>query len=127
MRIMPLLGVAALGLWPGLAPAADMSNLALKTTQDLYRVCTVAPDDPLRREAMEFCEGYVIGAADYHDAISDRKHLKRFFCYPDTATNEQGVKAFIDWAAAHQQDQKFMGDPPVYGVVRGLSAKWPCK
>lgn len=127
MRSVTLLGIAAIGLWPGLAQAVDKTNVPLRTTEDLYRVCTVAPDDPIRREAIDLCEGFVIGAVSYHDAVSDREHLKRLICYPQTATRDQGVEAFVAWASAHQQDQKFMSDPAVYGVVRGLAAKWPCQ
>ncbi len=127
MRIAPLLGVAVLGLWPGLAQAIDRSNVPLKTTEDLYQVCTVAPDDPLHREALDLCEGFLVGAVSYHDAVTDKEHLKRLICYPQTVTRDEGVQAFVAWASAHQQDHKFMGDPAVYGVVRGLAAKWPCK
>ena len=127
MRIAPFLGVAALALWPGLVQALDMSYFTLKTTHDLYKVCSVAPDDPLRREALAFCEGFLLGAVSYHDAVIDRENLKPLICHPQTATRDQSIQAFIDWAATHQQDQKFMNDPPVYGAVRGLAAKWPCK
>jgi hypothetical protein len=127
MRIAAPLGIALLGVWPSLLHAMDTSALSLKTTEDLYRVCTVAPDDPLRREALDFCEGFLLGAVNYHDAVSDRQHLRRLICYPQTATREQGIQAFVEWAAAHQQDGKFMSDPAVVGVVRGLAAKWPCK
>jgi len=126
MRLTPLLGMAVVALWPGLARATDTADFNLKTTQDLYRVCSVAPNDPLRREAIEFCEGFLLGVVTYHDAVTDRENLRRLICYPSTATRDQGIQAFIDWAAAHQQNQKFMNDPPVFGAVRGLASKWPC-
>ena len=127
MRIAHLLGVVILVLCPRLGQAMDMGYFTLKTTEDLYRVCSVAPDDPLRREALDFCEGFLVGVVSYHDAVTDREHLKRLICYPQTATRDQGIQAFVDWAAAHQQDQKYMRDPAVYGAVRGLASKWPCK
>ena len=127
MRISVVLGAAALGLWPPLARATDASNFILKTTEDLYVVCSTASSDPLRSEAINFCEGFLLGVVSYHDAIVDREHLKPFLCYPPTATRNQGIQAFIDWAGSHQQDHKFMDDPPVVGAVRGLAAKWPCK
>jgi hypothetical protein len=125
--IARLLGVVAMGLSPGITMAADMTDFSLKTTEDLYKVCTVAPDDPLHREALDLCEGFLIGAVSYHDAVSDREHLKRLICYPPTVTRDQGIQVFVNWAAMHQQDRKFMADPAVYGVVRGLASKWPCK
>jgi hypothetical protein len=125
MRIAPWLGLVALVSLPSLAQAADPS-LPLKTTQDLYRVCTAAPSDAQAREELDVCEGFLIGAVSYHDAISDRRHLQRLICYPSTATRNQGMQAFVTWAGAHQDNQKFMSDPAVYGVVRALAAAWPC-
>ena len=128
MRVVSAIAVAVMGLWPRLASAAvTQSDFVLTTTQDLYDVCSVGPDDPLRPQALSFCEGFIVGAVSYHDAISDRKNLKRFFCYQPSDTRDQGIKAFVDWAAAHQQDQKYMNEPPVIGVVRAFAAKWPCK
>src|SRR5215471_16144894 len=102
MRIAHLLGVVILVLCPRLGQAMDMADFTLKTTEDLYRVCSVAPDDPLRREALDLCEGFLVGVVSYHDAVTDREHLKRLICYPQTATRDQGIQAFVDWAAAHQ-------------------------
>jgi Ssp1 endopeptidase immunity protein Rap1a len=127
MRFAVILGVAAVALWPSLAQATDISNFTLKTTQDLYKVCATPSNDPLRQESLDFCEGYLLGVVSYHDAIVTRENLKRLICYPASATRDQGIQAFVDWAAAHQNDQKFMGDPPVVGAVRGLASKWPCK
>lgn len=127
MRIAPWLGLVALIAVPSPAhAAADPTTLSLRTTQDLYLVCTAGPTDARAQEELDLCEGFLAGAVSYHDAISDRRHLKRLICYPSTATRDQGIQAFVTWAGAHQQDQKFMGDPAVYGVVRALAAKWPC-
>ena len=127
MRIPLLLATAAVALWPNFARATDAANFRLKTTEDLFVVCSTASNDPLRPEAINFCAGFLLGVVSYHDAITDRENLKPFICYPQTATRDQGIQAFIDWAAGHQQDHKFMNDPPVVGAVRGLAAKWPCK
>ena len=122
-----LFALAALSLCATVARAMDTADFTLKTTEDLYLVCSVAANDPLRPEAINFCAGFLLGVVSYHDAITDRENLKPFICYPQTATRDQGIQAFIDWAAGHQQDHKFMNDPPVVGAVRGLAAKWPCK
>lgn len=127
MRMLMVLGVAVLGLLPPLARAADTTNFDLSTTKDLYAVCSAASNDPLRPEALNFCEGFLLGVVRYHDAIVDRKHLKPLFCYPSTATRDEAIQAFVDWAGSHQQDQKLMSAPPIVGAIRGLAAKWPCK
>jgi hypothetical protein len=127
MRTLLFFAAVSTGLWPTLAQATDTTDFTLKTTEDLYVVCSTPSSDPLRSAAANFCEGYLLGAVGYHDAITDREHLKRLICYPQDATRDQGIQAFVDWAASHQQDRKFMNDPPVVGAVRGLAAKWPCK
>jgi hypothetical protein len=127
MRTLSTLAMAAVGLWPGLVWATDQANFTLRTTEDLYQVCSTANTDPLRSVAVNFCEGFLLGVVSYHDAVTDREHLKRFICYPPTANRDQGMQAFVDWASSHQGDRKFMNDPPVVGAVRGLAAKWPCK
>ena len=126
MRVTAILGVAAMALWPSLAQATDTNNFAMKTTQDLFQVCATAQNDPMRAQAIEFCEGFLLGVVLYHDEIVSRTDLKRLICYPQGVTRDQGIQAFIDWAKTHQADQKFMGDPPVVGAVRGLASKWPC-
>lgn len=121
-----LIGGCLAGLSASAAVAADTASLSLRTTEDLYRVCTVPPTDPAYVESTDLCEGFLIGAVSYHDAVSDRRHLKPLICYPASVTRTQGVQAFVAWAASHQQDQKFMADPAVEGLVRGLASKWPC-
>ena len=63
----------------------------------------------------------------YDEAIADNKHLKRFICYPPTATRDEGIQAFVGWAASHKQDSKLMDGSALVGAIRGLAAKWPCK
>jgi Rap1a immunity proteins len=126
MRISFLLAIAAVGLLPSLASATDSANFMLKTTEDLYTVCSTANSDPLHAQAINFCEGYLLGVVSYDDATADSKHLHRLVCYPPTATRNDGIQAFIEWAASHQQDQELMNAPPILGAIRGLASKWPC-
>ena len=127
MRLAPIFGMAAIALLPSLAQASSTEDFVLKTTEDLYKVCSTPTNDPLRAAAINFCEGFLLGVVGYHDAVTTRENLKRLICYPQGVTRDDGIRAFIDWAAAHQTDQKFMNDPPVVGAVRGLAWKWPCK
>jgi Rap1a immunity proteins len=126
MRMSFFLAIAGAGLLPSVAFATDSANFTLKTTQDLYAVCSTADTDPLRAQAINFCEGYLLGVVTYDDAVADGRHLHRLICYPPTATRNEGIQAFVDWAAAHQQDQDVMNAPPIVGAIRGLASKWPC-
>src|SRR5215469_9536177 len=92
-----VIGVAAFSLWLSPAKALDSTALSLKTTQDLYRVCTDQASDPQQHEAADLCEGFIAGVIAYHDGVSDQEHLKRLVCYPPTSTRDDGTQAFIDW------------------------------
>lgn len=80
MRISFFLAIGGIGLLPSLASATNSTNFTLKTTEDLYTVCSTANSDPLRAEAINFCEGYLLGGVSYGDAIAYRKHLHRLIC-----------------------------------------------
>ena len=129
-----LLTVLALGLLPGLTAIAGQDDLAttdetdfqLNNTMDLLEICTVDPDQPYHTEAIHFCEGFLLGGVWYHDAISDREHMKRLICYPEDASRDDGVVAFVTWARANQSNEKLMNDVPIMGLVQGLAARWPC-
>ena len=121
-----LLAVIALCSWPAVARAVDSSNFVLNTTQDLYLVCSTADNDPLRPVAINFCEGFLLGVVTFQDAIGEANQRKRLICYPQGVTRDQGIQAFVSWAASHQQDRKFMTDSALMGALRGLASKWPC-
>ena len=48
----------------------------------LYALCTVSPKDPLYKEALHFCHGYLLGAVEYHEAVTAGPEGKRLFCLP---------------------------------------------
>ena len=105
-----LLAVIALSLWPVAARAVDSANFVLNTTEDLYLLCSTANNDPLRTAAINCCEGFLLGVVTFQNAIADANPNKRLICYPQGVTRDQGIQAFVSWAASHQQDQRFMTD-----------------
>ena len=74
-----LLALAAiLVLWPSLAwSAVERRDIWISTTVDLLDLCTTPTDDPLRAESINYCMGYIDGAVDYHDAITDHEEMER--------------------------------------------------
>lgn len=126
MRVSFLLAMVGVGLLPSVASATNSANFGPKSTGDLNTICSTPDSNPLRSQAINFCEGYLLAVVSYDDAIADGKHLKRLICYPSTATRDQGIQGFISWATSHQQDQELMNAPPLLGAIRGLAATWPC-
>ncbi len=109
------------------AIAVQDEDLDLDTTEDLYQVCSVQPGAAEYVAASFACRGFIEGAVQYHDAVSDRKHLKRLICYPKTATVADGRAAFVAWAERNLGSARLMDELPVIGLVRALADKYPCK
>ena len=116
---------ASLGSQPAIAVQDEDINF--DTTEDLYQVCSVEPGAAEYVPASFACRGFIHGAVQYHDAVTDRKKLKRLICYPKTATTADGREAFVAWAKKHMDDETLMNETPVVGLVRALAEKYPCK
>jgi len=126
----PISAALAAGLMAGVlsTPQAAVTeeDFHLESTEDLYQVCSVGSDASDYIPAIYECRGFIRGAVGYHDAVSDRKNLKRLICYPQSATLADGRLAFVDWAKANIDDQELMREAPVVGLVRALATKYPC-
>ena len=106
--------------------AVEEADFKLKTTMDLYGICSVDSASPNFIPAIYACRGYIGGAVHYHDAVTDKDGLKRLICYGDTATLEEGRNAFLQWVNANKTNGKYMNEAPVVGLVRALADKYPC-
>ena len=109
------------------ARAVDETNFNFKTTKDLVEICSVEGEGEGAVEALLACRAFIAATVQYHDAVSDRKKLKRLICYSPSATLEDGRTAFVGWAKRNASDAKRMAEPPVVGVVRALAEVSPCK
>jgi hypothetical protein len=120
--------IAALGFTVcAAAVAVEDEDFNFDTTEDLYQVCSISADAPTYLTALIACRAFIEATVQYHDAVSDRKKMKRLICYPDNATVEQGRIAFVAWAQANAGNAEAMAEMPVVGLVRALAAKYPCR
>jgi hypothetical protein len=128
MNPLPLIAAASCALaLNGAALAVQDEDLGFDTTEDLYQVCSTPSDAPEYVATSFACRGFIEATVQYHDAISDRKHMKRLVCYDSKATIADGRAAFVAWAEANKGNATLMDEPPVVGVIRALAAKYPCK
>lgn len=113
-------------LVPELARAAVTDDdFMVKTTQNLVNLCAVSADDPRAKEAIQMCQGYLVGAYDYYVAENSGKDSMRLVCLPNPSpSRNEAVAMFVEWAKANPQ---YMKERPVDTEFRFLSAKWPCK
>ena len=109
------------------AGAVDDEDVKFRTTEDLYQVCSVSQDEPEYVPASFARRGFIEGAVQYHDQVTDRKNLKRLICYPKGATVGDGRRAFNTWAKKHAGNKERMNEIAVVGLVRALADKYPCK
>ena len=122
-----VLGSLLLGSMGETARAVVMEeDFRLRTTRDLYDVCSVTQDDPNYVAAIYACRGFIEGAVQYHDAVTDRQNLRRLVCYTEDATIETGRMVFNDWAQANLSNAERMQEEPVVGLVRALAQRYPC-
>jgi hypothetical protein len=119
-------GAVGLALSGSLLAAQD-EDFNFDTTEDLYQVCSTTSEDPENIPATFACRAFIEATMQYHDAVSDRKKMKRLVCYPSATTIADGRRTFVAWAEANSGNKTLMGEPPVVGVVRALAAKYPCK
>ena len=124
-KLIPALVVIGC-LLPGLAGAAVTDeDLRLMTTQDLVDLCTVSADDPRAKEAIQMCEGYLLGAYHFYLATNSGKNDMRLVCMPNPTPSRNEVAAmFVEWAKANSQ---YMKEAPVDSEFRFMSTRWPCK
>lgn len=110
---------------PSLAGAVSEQDFRATTTQNLMNLCTATKDDPLYREAHNFCQGYLVGAYHHYLASNEGPEGKRLVCFPDPPPSRvQAISMFIDWVKAHPEH---LGERPVETEFRFLMEKWPCK
>ncbi len=125
--VAPICGVLLFLILPsGSALAQQAADSEVFKVRDLYAICAVARGSADFEAATAGCRGFIGGAVQYHDAVSDRKHLKRLICYPQTATVADGRVAFLRWAENNAGNQARMDELAVIGLVRALADAYPC-
>ncbi len=109
----------------GIDAAVTTEDFQAKTTQNIINLCTVRAGDPLAREAIHFCQGYLVGAYHYYMAMNAGPESERLVCFPKSdVSRDEAIAMFVEWTKAHPQ---FMNEAPVETEFRFLIEKWPCK
>jgi hypothetical protein len=124
-KVMAFMMLAGLLLPSALAGAGvTEKNFELKNTRDLIDLCTVASDDPLYHQSVNFCHGYLVGAFQYYAAAAAGPNGVKLVCFPDNRpTRNQVIEMFVNWAKAHPE---YMQEKAVDTEFRFLMEKWPC-
>lgn len=106
-------------------PEPSESNFQVKTTGDLVRLCQAKPNDPTGIAALHFCQGFAVGAYQYHQIVTAAERKRPLVCAPNPPpSRNEAVASFVSWAQKHPQE---MNTPPVEGLFRYLSQQYPCR
>jgi hypothetical protein len=130
LRVGAVLAFAAAAL-PALAqmspPAAGVTEAQFqaRTTADLAALCGAGPQDPNRLAAVSVCHGFLIGAGQYHSAITrPGGRVAPVYCAPTPPpTLDQVTTGFVAWARANPQHAN---ESAVDGLARFAAATYPC-
>ena len=110
---------------PGFAAGVTEADFNVKTTQNLMNLCTASANDPLAKEAIHFCHGYLIGAYAYYLASTSGPDGKPLLCLPvPEPTRNEAIVLFLKWAEARPQ---LKNQSPVETEFMFLTETWPCK
>ena len=120
---LPAIGfVAVIGSTSAHAEVTQDAFL-LRTTGDLIELCSAAPDDPLRTAALNFCEGFGVGAYRVLAEVQMARGA-RMFCPPSPMpTRDQAIASFVQWGKANPGQ---LSQPPQDGLAAFLSNQYPC-
>ncbi|HSO43286.1 MAG TPA: Rap1a/Tai family immunity protein [Rhodospirillales bacterium] len=117
-----LIAADARGAEPA-SEAAINEALHLRTTQDLYTVCSVQPGQPLYERAVAFCIGFVTGVIQYNAELAKGPDFEPLVCPGRELARFEVVRQFLAWAPANPEH---MSNTPVEGLARSAVAAWPC-
>jgi|ERR1700722_9424109 hypothetical protein len=126
MRYKRLWVIAALGVaahcGPGRAAVTE-DSFQIRSTGDLVDLCTASPSDPMGTAALNFCQGFGVGAYRVLDELN-RARKTPMFCMPGTLpTRNEALASFVRWAKSNP-DQ--LGAAPQDGIAAFLSSQYPC-
>lgn len=106
------------------ASAVDVDDFHVRTTRDLFDLCSAKVDHELHDAAKGFCLGFVDAAHDYHHALTSGDLLAPIACSPEGTTREDAVNIFLNWARANPDLMD--SESAINGLMRAVSEKWPC-
>jgi hypothetical protein len=103
--------------------AAQPEDFQARTTAEFAKLCDADPTSSGYAEAVQFCYGYITGAAQFYYAALGPEGIAPIACPPAGVTRQQAVDMFLTWAQAHPE---LMNEEPIQGLMRAAAATWPC-
>jgi hypothetical protein len=127
MRATVLVAIATVtaGLAPDVGRATSEAQFQVRTTADLVALCSTPVEDPLGTAAVNFCEGFAVGAYQYHQIAETATQAKPLFCLPSPPpSRDRAIAQFIEWSKSHSDD---LDRVPIEGIFTFLKDQYPCR
>jgi hypothetical protein len=116
-----IIGASALAAGPAMAQGTGAVAEPV-TTAALASICA-ATSPNAESPLTAYCRGFMVGAGQYHNAISAASG-RRIFCMPQPGPTIENVQqAFVTWARANTQ---YGQDRAVDGLMRFAATTYPC-
>lgn len=123
-RLLLLLGLAVSVLVPAATLAVTTDDFKVADTQDVVDICTTPESDPMYTAAVAFCQGYLVGAYQYHKALFDHSSRRPVVCFEEPRpTRTQAIERFIAWVKAHPD---YGSEAPAEALTKFLVETYPC-
>lgn len=104
--------------------AATNDNFLARNTQDIIELCTASPTDPLYKEALHFCHGYLVGVYQYQHDFYSEPGFSPLVCPPTPKpSRNQTIAEYVEWVKTHPE---YLQERTVDTVMKFLIEKFPC-
>lgn len=127
MRTSSWLAAAALCAVIAAAPAraaVSEDNFVLRNTGDLVALCSATQADPLYTAAVNFCQGFTVGAFRVLQEEEAAKRPPHMFCLPDSLPSRtEAIGNIVQWVNA-DPTRSALGASD--GIAAYLAQRFPC-
>ena len=105
--------------------AVTKDNFLARDTQDIIELCSASPTDPLYKEAIHFCHGYLVGIYQYQHDFYSNPGFSPLVCPPDPKpSRNQTIANYVEWVKTHPE---YLKERAVDTAMKFLTEKFPCE
>jgi hypothetical protein len=128
MRISSWLAVPTLCVAIAAAPTAQAvvseDNFLARNAGDLVALCTATQADPLYTAAVNFCQGFTVGAFRVLQEEESAKRPPHMFCLPDSLPSRtEAIGNIVQWVNA-DPTRSALGATD--SIAAYLAQRFPC-
>ena len=111
-------------LTPRTGYAATEANFGARTTGDLVELCTAAPDNAIGTAAVNFCQGFALGAVLVEMQNMAAFRGPKLFCMPNPPpSRNEALSEFVNWARVSPDR---LSTSSTDGLFKFLGERYPC-